>query len=266
MPNIFICLENPASVIGEKGGNRRPGKTGKASKLTTKEISAKERLWATRKAFLEDDRIDVDAEYDSSRDAEVRFVGELASAKKYIQWASTGSLRTMLIELKSASVKHRISFDTIVFMGHGGPGCMSTGNGIVGNLPAQFNDKKLRIGAEAYDQDKRQIDIGNALTWGSKFGEITANLATGARGRLHIFLLGCSTGETYLGTTLQATVAATVSQQCNLPVAAYGTDNDIKIEDTKEVIDNLNTIEGAAATGATYTLKASGTNILCSCS
>jgi hypothetical protein len=272
----FIAVENPLGMLGKKGMNvPRGARHAKASKKHEREMAAQ--YEAEKKDVREKrERVLLNSGYDLEKDTSRESDAELAEdfekrSSGTVKRAVAGSLVALFSRLEQyalgnpggrgkgkakgrskqkrgrdtpddeGEVAH--TFDTLIFLGHGDIGSMSVGIGKV-NIPGDVEGAR-----ELFQADKREIAHHNVDAWKSHFLRVRRCLS--ATGPIHIFLLGCSTGEleklpSHGYTSLVKIVATTLAAAFNTTVVAYGPTSEIGDKETAKVLNEIDEIKSQA--------------------
>jgi hypothetical protein len=226
--NVFICLENPDSWLGDKTKNV-------GAKVPTvgasKNVEQRDAKYRPRKELA-------GIMHDKSVERDRKGLRQLMkkppwATTVHVGYASSGSLPSMLSRLIAYQATLGAPIDTIVFVGHGDETGMSAG---IGHL-ALGGD--LDRAETILSYRKREISVTNAPTWTPTFGTIANHVAPGAEnGSINVFLLGCETGKGELLSTL----AEALNGIFNQPVVVYGFDKKSDWYDAKDVLSKIQTI------------------------
>jgi len=234
MAKIFIAMENPASWLGNKYDNLPLSDRYQSGTLTSPKYVTRQHAFGGKKfddVSAKKERGKIEAIFNSTSPFGPGNQGMLAAS---------GSLMSMMNRLRHFGNSDSVPVDTIVFIGHGCAGTMAVGSG-----PFAYTDEQKQI----FDMEKRDIDLFNTTAWQPVFEGIREQVGPGIGGRVHIFLLGCSTavGSNRLRhrPTLISHVARTLHRALKHPVAVYGVNDDLDYKDTPAVVKNLLQIEAS---------------------
>ncbi|MDR6675170.1 hypothetical protein [Xanthomonas sp. 1678] len=253
---MFLAIENMASAYGYKQNNTHGG--GKKHKKNKKKGQAaarkdgKDKVYEARRALAK--AVDFDPENDDSV-GDFLFRVKMFAEKNQdrCRYGIAGSLNSLLKRIAIECENGGMTFDTLVFAGHGNTGVMTVGMGCtpLGKMEQlkQSNHQKALAGLE---MDRRMINVQNIQTWQDMF---RAHRECFAPSRLdetfHVIFAGCSTGNMSESSCRHLThvVAEQLSSVLGCKVNAYGTDNEIVNDDIDDILKNMKAIK-ASATGA----------------
>lgn len=262
---MFAAIENMGSAYGFKGDNtQNKAIVKRKGTAATRYEAEKERLYQARKALA------AAAEFDPSQDSSIGdFVvsTRMFMDKRKDRWryGIAGSLKSLLKRVAFESDNGRMTFDTLVFIGHGNTGLMTVGMGCTPlKRLEEVRGGRHQQTLEGLNMDQRMINVQNTESWGALFTEHRECFAPRRNDRtFHIVFAGCSTGNKSKRSLMHLThvVAESLSVIFECTVNAYGTDNEIVNDDILEILGNMETIiSSAAGVSGSYPLN-SGVNL-----
>lgn len=232
--NIFIMMENPASWLGDKTDNlpRSPS-------YTSGNISREHQKYVSRQKVLSLNEVRNDTAILKERQQVLALFDkhDAFGEGNKVGVAASGSLPSMLKRMRNyAATEGKV--DTLVFIGHGCASNLATGSG-----QYTFRDENR----ELFKADAREITLENSTSWVPAFDAVKDSLAPGVDGRIHVFLLGCSTGKagSLFGReqALTQVLADKLLSIFNVPVSVYGTAKKLGATETAGVLKKLIKIE-----------------------
>jgi hypothetical protein len=247
MPRVFIALENAASAFGHKGKNTA-NKPKPAKKPTKREEQAKTLKYARRLEMAKKVGYNPNADASEGKDEEnIHFVVKMICARTGFSYGTAGSLPSLFKRLKFEAGQKRMSFDTLIFLGHGNVGVMTVGMGQAPTDKMEALKGKDKQVYGDYNAEKRMINVSDTSKahWLETFSENRDCLGVDqANEVLHVFFLGCATGNQSEATfkILPQTVSQALAELLRIDVICYGADSLIENAELENVIVNIGAI------------------------
>ncbi|MBN6149155.1 hypothetical protein JR065_02280 [Xanthomonas sp. AmX2] len=257
---MFLAIENMASAYGYKQSNTRSGDKNKNKNNKKKNKkggaparkSGKDAIYQARRALAE--AVDFDPEKDDSVGDFIFCVKMFAEQNKdKCRYGVAGSLNSLLKRIAIECKSGGMTFDTLVFAGHGNTGVMTVGMGCtpLGKME-QLKQPEHQAALAGLQMDRRMINVQNTQTWQDMF-KAHRECFTPSRldDTFHVIFAGCSTGNMSESSYRHLThvVAEQLSSVLGCRVNAYGTDDEIVNDDILDILKSMGTIK-TSATGA----------------
>ena len=250
MPRVFIALENAASAFGFKANNTS-NKPDAGKKLSKKDETARALKYKQRRDLAE--KIEFDPLTDASEgkgENNIHFIAKMLASKHGYSLGTAGSLPSIFKRLKFEAGQKKMSFDTLIFLGHGNTGLMTVGMGHVPvtKLEEAKGSKKIM---EGYDADKRMINVSDESKahWTETFDDARDCLSVDKTNNvLHVVFMGCATGnqseKSYK--ILPKVVSVALAELLKIDVICYGADRLIENSELESAISHIGSITDAA--------------------
>jgi hypothetical protein len=262
---MFIAIENMGSAYGYKQANtsnkgpgtvRKPFQQKAYDKMKAEQYEARQAVASV---------LGFNPREDSSEgkgDENIFFAARTFAERNpdTCRYGVSGSLRSMFKRAAFECQNARgLTFDTLVFVGHGNTGLMCVGLGCSPVNELREAKGKHKAVAAAMKLDERMINVKNTESWSALFEEHKGCFSPDRQyGTFHVVFAGCSTGNQSETSYkfLTHVVAETLAEVFNCPVNGYGPDNEITNQEILEILGKINDIKSSTiGDSGTYDLE-----------